>query len=110
MLGGVKATPENLQAAIDGEGFEFREMYPKFLKEAEEEGNKPAMLSVKHALAVEEIQHGLCSDALKTIHSGQDLPQNRIFVCGVCGNTVNSEAPNVCPVCGAKKEKFFEVN
>jgi rubrerythrin len=109
VLGSVKATPENLRAAIDGEGFEFTEMYPKFLKEAEEEEDTPATYSFKNALAVEEIHHGLYSDALKAVQSGQDLPQNRIFVCGVCGNTVYGEAPDVCPVCGAKKEKFFEV-
>jgi len=107
--GSVKKTAENLQAAIDGEGFEFMEMYPKFLKEAEGEENKPATYSFKNALAVEEIHHGLYSDALKAVRSGRDLPENRIFVCDVCGNTVYREAPEVCPICGAKKEKFFEV-
>ena len=50
VMGGVKSTAENLQAAIEGEGSEFKEMYPKFLKEAEEEGNTPATFSFKHAL------------------------------------------------------------
>ena len=109
VMGGVKGTAENLRAAIYGEGHEFRQIYPKFVKEAEEEGNKPATFSFKHALTVEEIHHGLYSEALKAIQSGQDLSQNRIFVCGVCGNTVYGGPPDVCPICGAKKEKFFEV-
>ena len=38
VLEGVKDTTENLKDAIEGEGFEYTEMYPKFLKEAEEAG------------------------------------------------------------------------
>ena len=36
-LGGIKATGDNLQAAIDGETFEYTEMYPPMLKQAEAE-------------------------------------------------------------------------
>lgn len=110
VLGGVKGTPENLGAAIEGEGFEFKEMYPKFLAEAEAEDNKPAVYSFKNALAVEEIHHGLYSGALDAVKGGNDLPESTIFVCSVCGNTVNGEAPENCPVCGAPKDKFFEVS
>jgi len=109
VMGGVKKTDENLQAAIEGEGFEFQEMYPKFLSQAEAEGNKPAVFSFKYALAVEEIHHGLYTEALSAVKSGSDLPEARIFVCGVCGNTVKGHAPDKCPVCGASKEQFKEV-
>ena len=109
VMGGVKNTDQNLQAAIEGEGFEFQEMYPKFLSQAEAEGNKPAVFSFKHALAVEEIHHGLYSEALQAVKSGSDLPETKIFVCAVCGNTVKGHAPDKCPVCGASKEQFKEV-
>ena len=39
-LDGIKSTKENLEAAINGESFEFQEMYPGMIKGAEEEGNK----------------------------------------------------------------------
>jgi len=109
VMGGVKKTDENLQAAMEGEGFEFQEMYPKFLSQAEAEGNKPAVSSFKNALAVEEIHHGLYTEALSAVKSGSDLPETRIFVCGVCGNTVKGHAPDKCPVCGASKEQFKEI-
>jgi len=109
VMGGVKNTDDNLQAAIEGEGFEFQEMYPKFLSQAEAEGNKPAVFSFKHALAVEEIHHGLYTEALNAVKSGSDLPETKIFVCAVCGNTVKGQAPDKCPVCGAPKEQFKEV-
>ena len=40
--GGVGTTAENLQAAINGETYEFSEMYPPMIKEAEAEGDKTA--------------------------------------------------------------------
>jgi len=106
---GIKSTNENLQAAIDGEGHEFKQMYPGFVAEAEKEGNKPAFYSFQNALAVEEIHHGLYSEALESVKSGSDLPKTTIFVCQVCGNTVRGEAPDKCPVCGAAKGKFNEI-
>ena len=109
VMGGVQATAENLQAAIDGEGLEFQQMYPKFVSEAEAEGNRAAAISFKNALAVEEIHHGLYSKALETLGAGGDLDAAPIHVCDVCGNTVIGEAPDKCPVCGASKDHFFEV-
>lgn len=109
VMGGVKTTAENLQAAIDGEGFEFTTMYPEYMAEAEKEGNKAALTTFKNANAVEKVHHGLYSDALTTLKSGKDLPQARVFVCDVCGYTVAGEAPDKCPICGAKRERFFEV-
>jgi len=109
VLGGVKGTADNLEDAIEGEGFEFKEMYPKFLKEAEAEGNNPAVWSFKNANAVEEIHYGLYSDALSAVQGGKDLPASKIFVCAVCGNTVLGGALDVCPVCQNPKEMFFEV-
>jgi len=107
---GVKSTAENVVAAIEGEGYEYREMYPKFLAEAEAEGNKPAIATFKYALAVEQAHHGLYKQAEKALNEGKDLEAAAIFVCQVCGNTVTGEAPDECPVCGAKKDRFTEIS
>jgi rubrerythrin len=109
VLGGIRGTAENLQEAIDGEGHEFKSMYPEFLAEAEKENEKPAMFSFKNALAVEEIHHGLYTEALNAVKAGSDLPAAKIYVCPVCGNTVIGDVPDNCPVCNVPKEKFFEV-
>ena len=109
VLGGVKTTADNLKAAIEGEGHEFQTMYPAFLAEAKAEQNAPAVASIQHALAVEEIHHGLYSQALAAVQSGEDLEPAAIYVCQVCGNTVLGEAPDKCPVCGAPKGRFVEV-
>src|SRR5512134_1139709 len=70
VMGGVKDTAGNLQAAIDGEGYEFKEMYPGFLKEAETEKNIAAASSFRNALAVEKIHFDLYSQALETFRKG----------------------------------------
>ena len=109
VLGGIKDTAANLEDAIAGEGHEFREMYPGFLAEAQAEGNKPAEFSIKNALAVEEIHHGLYSRALEAVKSGTDMAATPIYVCPVCGNTVEGSVPDTCPVCNVPGEKFFEI-
>jgi rubrerythrin len=109
VMNGVQGTAENLQDAINGEGFEFQEMYPKFLVEAEKEKNKGAAISFSNALAVERIHHNLYTVALKTLSAGKDLEPSSICVCNMCGNTVMGEAPDRCPVCGALKTRFFEI-
>jgi rubrerythrin len=108
-MGGVKGTADNLEAAIAGEGFEFQEMYPKFLATARQEQNKGATTSFRLALAVEQIHYGLYSRALEMLKGGKDMPAERIFVCQTCGNTVLGAPPDECPVCGSRKDRFIEV-
>jgi rubrerythrin len=109
VLGGVKTTKENVQAAIEGEGYEVKTMYPEFLATAEAEGQKAAVASFRNALEVEKIHHGLYSKAMEALKAGKDLTAAKIFVCGVCGNTVAGEAPDRCPICGVSKDRFAEV-
>jgi rubrerythrin len=109
VLGGIKTTVENLQAAIEGEGDEFKQMYPRFVKQAEVEANRPALASFKNAMAVEEIHYNLYSKAMESAQNGKDLPASTIYVCGVCGNTVLGSAPDKCSICGTGKDKFKEI-
>ena len=109
VMGGVKSTAENLEAAISGEAYEKDSMYPEFLKEAEAEGNKAAVMTFKNALAVEVVHHDLYVEAAESLKDGNDLPEAKIYVCDVCGNTVIGDAPDKCDVCGVPKERFFEV-
>jgi rubrerythrin len=106
VMGGIKSTTENLDAAIEGEGLEFQEMYPKFVEEAEQEGNRAAVMTFKYAMAVEEVHHGLYSEAKEAVEAGHDLPVAPIHVCPICGNTFVGEAPDVCPVCATPSDRF----
>mgnify|MGYP001570014917 CR=1 FL=1 len=109
VLGAVKSTGENLQAAIEGEAYEFKTMYPAFLSEAEKEKNAAAVLTFKGALAVEKTHHALYTKALEAVKAGSDLPEAPMWVCEVCGETFMGAHPDRCPVCNAPKAKFTEI-
>lgn len=108
-MGVVKSTAENLQAAVDGETFEFENMYPPYVEQAEGESNHAAAASFRNALAVERIHANLYAEALSKAKAGEDMATAKIMVCPVCGNTVLGDAPDKCPVCGVPGEKFFEI-
>ncbi len=105
-LGLIKSTKENLQAAINGETYEFENMYPRMIKEAEAEGKGGALRSFEFANEVEQIHAELYRKALENLGKNPDVVY---YVCQVCGNTVEGEAPDECPVCGAKKQAFKKI-
>ena len=109
VYGGIKTTEENVKAAIEGEHYEFTKMYPEFLEIAKKEGKKAAERSFDLANKVEKIHHGLYSKALEAVQGGNDLPKSQLYVCEVCGYTVEGDIPDICPICGAKHDRFFGV-
>lgn len=109
-MGGINSTVENLEAAIGGEEFEFKQMYPKFIEEAEAEGEKSALMSFKNANTVEETHYNLYAAALEKIKAGEDIEAGTISVCPVCGHTVIGDVPDRCPVCGVPGPKFEQID
>ena len=108
-MGGSTETLENLKTAAAGEKEEFKEMYPDFIEQAKIDENKDARRSFHYANEVEQIHHELYQKAIDAVGEGSDLPEQSMFVCTCCGNTVEGEAPEKCPVCGAPKKQFMEV-
>ena len=106
VMEGIKKTGENLKAAIGGENHEFTDMYPSFIKQAEAEGRDKARDSFDLANQVEEIHHGMYRSALDMLEKGQVMDEKPYYVCQYCGNTVEGEAPEKCPICGAPKRMF----
>lgn len=108
-LGMVKETVENIQEGIEGENYEHTEMYPKFLKEAREEDEDQAVQTFDWALKVEKVHEKLYRKALEAVEKGEDMEKKEMFVCQDCGYTTEGEAPEICPICGAPKNRFKEV-
>lgn len=108
VLGEIKGTAENLKAAINGETHEFKEMYPEMIETAKAEGNKAAERSFTYANAVEEVHARLYQNALQSLDNPPDVAC--YYVCSVCGYTHENEAPDTCPVCGAKSKAFMRVD
>jgi rubrerythrin len=100
---GVRTTAENLREAVEGETAEFRHMYPPMIADAQAEGNKEAERTFKFANEVEKVHAQLFEKALANLEK-KDLVN--IFVCQVCGYTVEGEPPDKCPICNAVKKLF----
>jgi rubrerythrin len=102
-FGGIKNTKENLEVAIGGETYEFQSMYPKMIEDAETEGKKAALISFRYANEVEKIHSELYKQALANLGNN---PEVDYYVCQVCGNTVEGEPPDRCPICKSLKKMF----
>jgi rubrerythrin len=109
IMGEIKSTKENLDAAISGETFEFKKMYPEYLGIAKQEGNKQAVWSFEVASKVEQVHADLFFKALDALRNKRDLEAVDYYICRVCGNTVEKAPPEKCPICGAPKSKFFKI-
>ncbi len=106
-LGGVNATPKNLEAAQGGEDFEVAEMYPAFMAAAKEQEEKAAFASMDRALQAEKVHSKLYGRARETVGAKKDLDLATIFVCETCGFTIEGASPDKCPVCGSTRFRKF---
>lgn len=105
-LGEIKGTQENLDEAINGESYEFQQMYPRMIEDAEAEGNKAALKTFQYANEVEKVHAALYRKALENLGKNPELDY---YICKVCGYTAEGEPPDECPVCKAKKQMFKKV-
>jgi rubrerythrin len=110
VMQGIKSTGDNLKDAIGGENYEFTKMYPGFIEQADAEGDAKAKRSFNLANTVEQIHHRLYQTALNMLEKGQAMADKPFYVCQVCGNTVEGEAPDRCPICGAPKKMFKRID
>jgi len=105
-LGGIKSTKENLLEAINGETYEFQNMYPQMIEDAKNEGNEGALKSFHYANEVEKVHAQLFKKALENIDKKENVDY---YVCPICGNTFENEAPEKCPICNALKKFFIKI-
>jgi rubrerythrin len=106
-MGGIKTTKENLEAALHGEVFEFEDMYPQMIAEAQAEGIKDAVRTFTYANEVEKVHAELYKKALANLGKNVDAAYH---VCSVCGHTVEGEPPDECPVCKSKKQAYKKID
>ncbi len=106
-MDGVGTTVANLQAAIDGETYEYTKMYPPMFKQAEAEGHK-AKRMFDYAMDAEEVHAKLYSQAITAAKGGKDLGVADIYLCPVCGNIEFGQPPEKCPICATLGTKFLK--
>jgi rubrerythrin len=83
-------------------------MYPAMIETAKGEGNKEAERSFHFANEVEKIHARLYTEMLASLTGSKD--SYSYYVCPVCGYTSEKEAPETCPVCGAKGKMFKKID
>ena len=109
--GEIPSTIDNLQAAIDGETYEYENMYAEFAKTAKEEGfdqiarlfEMVGEIEKHHAERYKILLENINED--KVFHRDEE----RIWICRNCGHVYyGKDALKVCPVCN-HPESFMEL-
>jgi rubrerythrin len=104
VAGKIGTTAANLADAVAGETHEYKEMYPDFVKLAEAEGNKAALLSFTYAMKAEEVHARLYQEVLDNLGETEEV---FYYLCPVCGN-IEKFVPEKCSICGVPGSKFIK--
>jgi len=110
LLGGIGDTKANLNAAIAGESYEYKDMYPGFLKDALEEGEEKAAKYFETVATVEKHHAERFEQLLTELENGKLLAKDKSvkWHCRECGYIYEgTEPPAECPLCRHDK-KFYK--
>jgi len=107
-LDGIGSTVDNLKAAINGETFEYTEMYPPMHDQAVKDEHKSQRM-FKYALEAEKIHADLYKLALEAAQQGKDLDVGEIYLCPICGHIEFGKPEANCPICGTLASKYVKV-
>ena len=111
-LGALGQTTDNLEAAANGENFEWTDMYERMAKEAEEEGFPELAAKFRGVGAIEKMHEERYRALLRNVETMQVFEKSEVKVweCRNCGHiVVGTAAPEVCPVCN-HPQAYFEVH
>ena len=108
--GEIKDTASNLEAAANGENYEWTDMYESFAKIAEEEGFREIAAKFRMVGAIEKHHEERYRELIKKIE-GETVftaDEDQKWICRNCGHiATGKEAPKICPVC-AHPQSYFE--
>ena len=111
LTGGIGSTLDNLKEAAGGENYEWTEMYPKFAKEAREEGFEEIAKLFEGVAAIEKEHEERYKKLLANIEGDLVFSKDGdvVWQCANCGHIcVGKKAPEVCPVCN-HPQSYFQV-
>ncbi|MBR1418204.1 MAG: rubrerythrin family protein, partial [Synergistaceae bacterium] len=99
-LGGIGDTAANLQAAAEGENYEWTDMYDGFAKTAEAEGFKALAAKFRLVDAIEKHHEERYRALLKNVEAKEvfAMSEVKVWECRNCGHiVVGTKAPEICP-------------
>ncbi|MEA2061615.1 MAG: ferritin family protein [Thermodesulfobacteriota bacterium] len=103
----VKDTETNLEKSFQNEKTVSENIYPNFIKDAEEEGEAAAAKVFSFARDAESYHAKLYERAMMDVIKET---VNAYHVCQVCGYVTHKKVPKKCPICGAPKEQFKTID
>jgi rubrerythrin len=103
---GYGPTTQNVSVALSGEEFEIAEMYPVYKAVADFQEEKLASLGFYRALEAEKVHAAMYRQAKEATSAGKDIVLGTVYICTVCGYTMEGEELDVCPICKNKREVF----
>ncbi|MEG0418026.1 MAG: ferritin family protein [Gordonibacter sp.] len=95
----------SLIAGANGEIYETSDMYPAFIKVAQQENNNEAVQVFTRAKLAEAYHAERYLDAYNTIDTPTD---DKYYLCPICGYIHKGENFIACPICLAPKASFSE--
>lgn len=107
--GEIQDTMANLQAAAEGENYEWTEMYAGFAQTAREEGFTKIAKLFEMVAAIEKHHEERYRKLLANVKDGVvfSRDEDMIWQCSNCGHiVVGKKAPEICPVCAHPKAYF----
>ena len=111
-LNGIGDTLDNLNAAADGENYEWTDMYEDFAKTAEAEGFEDLAKKFRLVAAIEKHLEERYRKLIGNIEMAEVFAKSEVKVweCRNCGHiVVGTNAPDVCPTC-AHPQSYFEIH
>ncbi|MFC1867549.1 rubrerythrin family protein [Thermodesulfobacteriota bacterium] len=107
MRGKIGSTEENLKEAFENEIKANTERYSVLIRDAVDEGASSAVQKAfTHSRDVESHHAELYKKAVKDMRADR---LTEYYVCQICGNISENNAPQNCPICGAVQSRFKKV-
>ena len=109
LLNGIGTTAENLEAAAQGENYEWTGMDATMAKEAREEGFDHIAFLFEEVAKIEKEHEDRYRRLLANVEGGLVFSRDgeMIWQCSNCGHIhVGKQAPEMCPVCAHPKAYF----
>ncbi|MCL2054385.1 MAG: rubrerythrin family protein [Oscillospiraceae bacterium] len=107
---GVPDTEQNLQDAIDGENYEWTDMYSGFAQVARNEGFEHIAFLFESVAKIEKTHEERFQALLDNIKSGNVFAKGEkvVWRCQNCGHAhTSTQAPPLCPVCEHPQAYFL---
>ena len=98
-----EATDLNLISGACGEIYETSDMYPAFIKKAQEEGNAKAVQVFTRAKLAESVHAERYLAAYNDLDADDD---DAFYLCPICGYIHKGEDFEKCPICFCPKATF----